>query len=301
MMKNRLLDLGLVTGLDYRDPRTDPHGEFQRFKTHPWVRSLLEGGKMIGYGAKAIPEGGYFSIPRLSTGGCLIVGDAGGLLNGQRLKGLHIAMKSGMLAAETIFDALVADDVSADAMRAYERRVRGSWIERELYEVRNFHQGFAKGRLAGIVNAGISVMTRGLFPQRLEGHAGHQQIRTLAEYYGATEPARYGDLQFDGKLTFDKVTDVYHSGTAHDEDQPCHLKVVDTSICVDRCTREFGNPCERFCPAAVYEMTGEGADRKLQINFSNCVHCKTCDIMDPYQIINWTPPEGGGGPNYKHM
>jgi electron-transferring-flavoprotein dehydrogenase len=300
MMKNRMLDIGLVTGLDYRDPKTDPHHEFQRMKTHPWIRSLLEGGKMIGYGAKAIPEGGYYTIPRLYAGGCLIIGDSGGLLNGQRLKGLHIAMKSGMLAAETIFEALVADDVSTDRMREYERKVQSSWIDSELYEVRNFHQGFDKGRLAGMFNAGLSVMTRGVFPQRLEGHAGHQRMRTLREYYGG-EGRKYEDLQFDGSLTFDKVTDVYHSGTKHDEDQPCHLKVVDTGICVDRCSREYGNPCERFCPAAVYEMVGEGEARKLQINFSNCVHCKTCDIMDPYQIINWTPPEGGGGPNYKLM
>ena len=300
MMKNRLLDIGLVTGLDYRDPQTDPHHEFQRFKQHPWVRGLLEGGRMIGYGAKAVPEGGYYSIPRLYAGGCLIVGDSASLVNAQRLKGVHTAMKSGMLAAETIFDALVADDVSTDAMRPYDRRLRESWIERELYEVRNFHQGFEKGRWAGTFMAGLSVMTRGMFPQRLPGRAGHQHMRTLAEYYGGPA-SKYAGLQFDGKLTFDKVTDVYHSGTSHDEDQPCHLKVVDQSICVDRCTVEYGNPCERFCPAAVYEMTGEGASRRLQINFANCVHCKTCDIMDPYQIINWTPPEGGGGPNYKQM
>ena len=299
MMKNRMLDLGLVTGLDYLDPKTDPHTAFQRFKTHPWLRSLLDGGKMVAYGAKAIPEGGYYSVPRLYTGGALIVGDSGGLLNGQRLKGLHIAMKSGMLAAETIFDALVKDDYSTDAMRRYERKLRKSWIEKELYTVRNFHQGFEKGRLAGIVNAGIAVATGGLLPRRKAVHAGHERIEKLDEYYGdRPQPPAFVP---DGKLTFDKVTDVYHSGTAHDEDQPCHLKVADTSICVDQCTREFGNPCERFCPAAVYEMAGEGAERRLQINFSNCVHCKTCDIMDPYQIITWTPPEGGGGPNYKRM
>jgi electron-transferring-flavoprotein dehydrogenase len=255
---------------------------------------------MIGYGAKAIPEGGYYTRPRLYTGGCLITGDSGGLLNAQRLKGIHMAMKSGMLAAETIFEALVADDVSADMMRGYERRLGESWIERELYAVRNFHQGFEKGRLAGIFTAGLAVMTRGVFPARLPVRAGHQQMRTLGEYYGAAPPPA-ASAPFDGKITFDKVTDVYHSGTAHDEDQPCHLKVVDTGICAGRCTREYGNPCERFCPAAVYEMAGEGEARRLQINFSNCVHCKTCDIMDPYQIINWTPPEGGGGPNYKHM
>ena len=228
------------------------------------------------------------------------MGDSASLLNPQRLKGIHMAIKSGMLAAETIFDALIADDFGTDAMRGYERRVRESWIERELYEVRNFHQGFERGRWAGLFTTGLSFMTRGLFPQRLPVRAGHQHMQTLREYYGGPA-AKYADLQFDGKLTFDKVTDVYHSATAHDEDQPCHLKVVDQSICVDRCTTEYGNPCERFCPAAVYEMAGEGEARKLHINFSNCVHCKTCDIMDPYQIINWTPPEGGGGPNYNHM
>ncbi len=300
MMKDRLLDIGHVTGLDYRDPLTDPHTVFQRFKTHPWVRSLLDGAKMIGYGAKAIPEGGYYSVPRLYTGGALIVGDSGGLLNGQRLKGLHIAIKSGMLAAETIFEALVKDDVSTDAMRLYERKLKASWIEKELYEVRNFHQGFDKGRVAGIVTGGISVLTMGVFPRRMHVHAGHQQMQTLERYYGSAVDGKAPFVP-DGKLTFDKVTDVYHSATAHDEDQPCHLKVADTTICVDRCEREYGNPCQRFCPAAVYEMVGENADRRLQINFSNCVHCKTCDIMDPYQIITWTPPEGGGGPNYKRM
>jgi electron-transferring-flavoprotein dehydrogenase len=209
-------------------------------------------------------------------------------------------MKSGMLAAETIFDALVADDYSADAMLRYSQKVKSSWIEKELYEVRNFHQGFENGRLAGVMTTGISFMTRGVFPQRLPVHAGHLRMKTLTEYYGRTDVKKY-DLKFDGKLTFDKVTDVYHSGASHDEDQPCHLKVVDTTICTDRCTTEFGNPCERFCPAAVYEMVGVAEERRLQINFSNCVHCKTCDILDPYQIINWTPPEGGGGPNYKRM
>lgn len=300
MMKDRMLDIGLVTGLDSLDPQMDPHHEFQRFKMHPWIAGLLEGGKMLGYGAKAIPEGGYYCRPRLYTGGALIVGDSGSLLNGQRLKGLHTAMKSGMLAAETIFEALVADDYSADTMRIYDRKLKASWIEKELYEVRNFHQGFEKGRFAGIFTTGISFMTRGMFPQRLHVQAGHLRMKTLAEYYGKSDVTKY-NLKFDGKLTFDKVTDVYHSGAAHDEDQPCHLKVVDTTICTDRCTREYGNPCERFCPAAVYEMVGDGEERRLQINFANCVHCKTCDIVDPYQIINWTPPEGGGGPNYKLM
>jgi electron-transferring-flavoprotein dehydrogenase len=302
MMRDRLLDIGLVTGLDARDPMTDAHHLFQEFKTHPWVRALLDGGRMIGYGAKAIPEGGLWTVPKLSAAGCLIVGDSGGLLNGQRLKGIHLAMKSGMLAAETILEALLADDASAERLAHYDERVRTSYIHDELYHTRNFHQGFESGRMAGIVNAGLGVLTGGAFPLRRQGRAGHLHMKTLAEYYGAGF-AGYEPPPFDGKLTFDKVTNVYHTGTAHDEDQPCHLKVVDTTICAGRCTVEYGNPCERFCPAAVYEMEEDGATggRRLKINFSNCIHCKTCDIVDPYQIINWTPPEGGGGPNYKHM
>jgi electron-transferring-flavoprotein dehydrogenase len=295
-MKDRLVDIGLVTGLDSPDSQSDPHHEFQRYKTHPWVRSLLDGGKMLAYGAKAIPEGGFYSVPRLYHGGCLIIGDSGSLLNGQRLKGIHLAMKSGMLAAETIFDALVADDFSTDRMRGYDRRLKASYVHRELYGARNFHQGFAHGLWGGIANAALAAATGGALPTRKRIFAGHHH--TKRRQAGA-DSGRYRDLTFDGKLTFDKVTDVFHAATKHDEDQPCHLKVVDPDICVTRCTEEYGNPCERFCPAAVYEMVGDGKERRLQINFSNCVHCKTCDIADPYQIINWTPPEGGGGPNYK--
>jgi electron-transferring-flavoprotein dehydrogenase len=302
MMKDRLIDVGVVAGLDARDPMTDAHHLFQRFKTHPWVRSLLEGGHMIGYGAKAIPEGGLWTVPKLHAAGCLIVGDSGSLLNGQRLKGIHLAMKSGMLAAATIFDALMKDDFSEERLAGYEERVRTSYIHDELFHTRNFHQGFESGRLAGLFNSGLGVMTGGAFPFRKQARAGHQNMKSLAAYYKGGFDG-FESPPFDGTLTFDKVTDVYHTGTAHDEDQPCHLKVVDTSICVDRCTVEYGNPCERFCPAAVYEMEGDAAagTRRLKINFSNCIHCKTCDIVDPYQIINWTPPEGGGGPNYKHM
>jgi len=302
MMADRVLDIGLVTGLDSKDPMTDPHNLFQRYKTHPWVRTLLEGGKMIGYGAKAIPEGGLWTVPKLYAGGCLVVGDSGSLLNGQRLKGIHLAMKSGMLAAATIFDALMAKDFSAQKLAVYEERVRTSYIHDELYHTRNFHQGFEGGRVAGVVNAGLGVLTGGAFPLRKTARAGHMHMESLASYYEGRF-AGYEQPPFDGSLTFDKVTDVYHTGTAHDEDQPCHLKVVDTSICAGRCTVEYGNPCERFCPAAVYEMETDSKtlERKLKINFSNCIHCKTCDIVDPYQIINWTPPEGGGGPNYKRM
>ncbi|MBA3714165.1 MAG: electron transfer flavoprotein-ubiquinone oxidoreductase [Pyrinomonadaceae bacterium] len=307
-MQNRILNIGYVIGLDYRDPLLDPHAEFQRFKQHPFVARLLEGGKMIRYGAKAIAAGGFYAMPQLYSDGVLLVGDCAGFLNSQRLKGIHTAIKSGMLAAETIFEALLAGDFSARQLRRYEQLVEESWIMPELRRVRNFHAGFKRGRWLGLANAGLQFVTRGrhwgLF-DRSGAEPGHLALKKLADYgyHGDDIKQRYGDLRFDGKLTFNKVTDVYHAAVAHDEDQPAHLHVLDTNICATRCAEEFGNPCQRFCPAAVYEMVDDGADgkRRLQINFSNCVHCKTCDIMDPYQIINWVTPEGGGGPGYKNM
>ncbi|HZI18386.1 MAG TPA: electron transfer flavoprotein-ubiquinone oxidoreductase [Pyrinomonadaceae bacterium] len=307
-MQNRILNLGYVTGLDYRDPLLDPHHEFQLFKQHPFVARLLEGGKMIRYGAKTIAAGGFYAIPELYGDGFLLAGDCAGFLNSQRLKGIHTAVKSGMLAAEAIFEALVAEDYSAARLRRYKELIRDSWITTELRSVRNFHSAFKHGRWLGLVNSGLQFVTGGrawgLFDRdSLEpGHAAMRQLKDYG-YLGDNVEQRYGRLKFDGKLTFNKVTDVYHAAVSHDEDQPAHLHVLDTNICTTRCAEEYGNPCQRFCPAAVYEMVEDGADgrRKLQINFSNCVHCKTCDIMDPYQIINWVTPEGGGGPDYKGL
>ncbi|MFN2598859.1 MAG: 4Fe-4S dicluster domain-containing protein [Pyrinomonadaceae bacterium] len=307
-MQNRVVNLGYVTGLDYRDPLLDPHAEFQRFKTHPFVAKLLEGGKLLRYGAKTIAAGGYFAMPQLYADGVLLVGDCASFLNSQRIKGIHTAIKSGMLAAEAIFDALVADDFSAQQLGGYARRVEGSWITRELRGVRNFHAAFNRGRWLGLANAGLQFVTGGrawgLF-DRTSTEPGHAVMGKLAEYgyKGDDISQRYDGLRFDGKLTFNKLTDVYHAAVGHDEDQPAHLHVLDTEICSTRCAAEFANPCQRFCPAAVYEMVDDPSSgkRKLQINFSNCVHCKTCDIMDPYQIINWVTPEGGGGPDYKGM
>jgi electron-transferring-flavoprotein dehydrogenase len=297
-MKDRIINIGLAVGLDYRDPRIDPHHEFQRFKTHPLITDLLKGGKMTRYGAKAMPVGGWYTIPHLAADGVMIVGDSGALLNGERLKGIHTAIKSGMLAAETIFDALVSEDYSLAKLEGYEKKLKESYVGKELYKARNFHQAFDRGRMAGLVVAGISTLTGGRFPGRLPIKAGHKHMEHRSN---GTKGDRYADLKYDDKLTFAKLTDVYYAGTAHDEDQPCHLKVLDTNICVERCTVEYGNPCENFCPANVYEMIEDGDKQRLQINFSNCVHCKTCDIMDPYQIIDWVPPEGGGGPNYRNM
>jgi electron-transferring-flavoprotein dehydrogenase len=307
-MQNRIINIGYVTGLDYRDPLLDPHAEFQRFKQHPFLAKLLEGGKMIRYGAKTIAAGGLYAMPQIYADGVLLVGDCAGFLNSQRLKGIHTAIKSGMLAAEAIFESLLANDFSARQLKRYEELVQSSWIMPELRKVRNFHAGFRKGRWLGMANAGLQFITGGrswgLF-DRASAEAGHEALEKLSSYgyKGDDISQRYNGLRFDGKLTFTKLTDVYHAAVKHDEDQPAHLHVLDTNICATRCAEEFGNPCQRFCPAAVYEMVEDGHEgkRRLQINFSNCVHCKTCDIMDPYQIINWVTPEGGGGPDYKGM
>jgi electron-transferring-flavoprotein dehydrogenase len=294
------VSIGLVIGLDNADPRFDPHEAFQQFKTHPRITKLLEGGKMIRYGAKTIPEGGYFSIPRTAMDGALIIGDSAGFLNSQRLKGIHLAMKSGMLAAEAVFEALQKSDFSSATLSSFETKWQSSWIKDELWRVRNFHQAFDGGFWSGLFHAALQQVTggRGL-RARYSTHAGHERMKHLSEFkLQAREP-----FKGDGKLTFDKLSDVYHSATHHEEDQPSHLRIADFNICNDRCTREYGNPCQHFCPAAVYEMeeTPGAAGPRLKLNPSNCVHCKTCDIADPYQIITWVPPEGGGGPHYDGM
>jgi electron-transferring-flavoprotein dehydrogenase len=305
-MQNDQVIVGLVVGLDYKNPLLDPHQEFQRFKTHPEIARLLQGGKMAFYGAKALPEGGWWSLPRLSGDGFLIVGDSAGFLNGQRLKGIHLGMKSGMLAAETIVEALKAGGATAERLALFGPKVEGSWIKQEMYPVRNFHQAFEHGLPAGMFQAGAGLVTGGRgwgFKDRLPAHAGHEMMVNLQTPQGkAMKPP--APVRPDGKLTFDKLADVYNSGTSHEEDQPVHLIVHDPNVCVTRCAVEYDNPCQRFCPAAVYEMVpdaGSPSGKRLQINASNCVHCKTCDIMDPYQIITWVPPEGGGGPNYGKM
>ncbi len=299
-MKDNQAIVGLVVGLDYLNPHLDPHQEFQRMKTHPFFRDLLEGGTMTHYGAKAVPLGGWFSMPRLAGEGYMVTGDSGGFLNAQKLKGIHLAIKSGMLAAETIFEGLKRGEMRESD---YPTKVEKGSIRKELWPVRNFHQAFDHGQLAGMVQAGLSMVTGGRgwgFKDRLAAHPGHERMEKLDGPHAVVRPP----VAFDGKLTFDKLGDVYNSGTAHEEDQPVHLQVSDLDLCADRCVREYGNPCVRFCPAGVYEMEEDDSTpsgKKLQINASNCVHCKTCDIMDPYQVINWVPPEGSGGPNYGRM
>jgi electron-transferring-flavoprotein dehydrogenase len=298
------ISIGYVTGLDYEDPRTDPHHVFQDFKEHPLARRLLEGGKMIRYGAKTLPYGGWLTMPRIYGNCWMILGDSASFLNSQRLKGIHLAIKSGMLAAETAFDALLSGNSSADTLSEYKAAVDASWIHEELYPVRNFHQAFEHGLYDGLVKAGIQQLMRGsnLGPD-YKNEAGYLRMRhaDALSPYGDGRDHFLGNAKGDGKLTFDRLTDVYHSGTRHEDDQPVHLVIEDLDICNSRCGKEFGNPCQYFCPAAVYEMVESpesSSGKQLHINFANCVHCKTCDIMDPYQIINWVPPEGGGGPNY---
>lgn len=303
-LSDSLWYVGCVTGLDAKDPTSDPHANLQRLKTHPLVRRLIEGGKPISYGAKAIPEGGWYAMPRLYADGLLLAGDTGGFLNGGRLKGVHLAIKSGMLAAEQIMECLLADDFSAAKLAGYESKVAGSWAGEELKSMRNFHQAFDGGLWQALPRTGLQMFMGGLdvFGDHLPGHAGHERMQKLSAVHPSGKPV---PPKYDGKLTFDKLADVYLSGTMHDEDQPVHLVVADTSVCATQCRNEFGNPCQHFCPAAVYEMVPDEArgagEIKLQINASNCVHCKTCDIADPYQIITWTTPEGGGGPNYKRL
>jgi len=299
-MRDNRVSLGMVVALEYHNPLFDPHEAFQRFKTHPHVRRILEGGKLVRYGAKTVPYGGWYSMPRSYVDGGLIIGDSASLLNSQRLKGIHTAIKSGILAAETIYDALCAGDTSAKMLENYPKKIEESWIKKELWGVRNFHQAFHNGLLPGLFQSAVQMVTggRGLVDP-MRSKPGYQDFEKLNR--GASLVDQSTRFKGDGRLTFDRLTDVYHSGTRHEEDQPCHLVVLDPNICGDRCVREYGNPCQYFCPAAVYEMVTEKGAAKLKINASNCVHCKACDIADPYQIINWVPPEGGGGPNYEGM
>ena len=308
-LANNRVSVGLVLALEYADPQFDPHAAFQKWKTHPFVKKLLDGGKLVRYGAKSLPYGGWYAMPRNTADGVLIIGDSGSFLDSQRLKGIHLAMKSGMLAAETIFEALKTGDASAKTLGGFQSGVEQSYIRDEMWKVRNFHQSFQHGMFRGFFHTAFQQITggRGLVdPMRAEaGYKHYKKIR-------AAKSSQDDEERFkgDGKLTFDRLTDVYHSGTRHEEDQPCHLHVLDTNICITRCVEEYGNPCQYFCPAAVYEIarevdrsavTGETERLRLKINFANCVHCKTCDIADPYQIIDWVVPEGGGGPNYEGM
>jgi electron-transferring-flavoprotein dehydrogenase len=334
--KDDHVSLGFVVSLDSPNPALDPHRMFSQWKEHPFVRSILEGGEVVRYGAKAIPEGGWFSLPRPYMPGAMLVGDSVGFMNMTRLKGIHLAMKSGMLAAETAFEVLRDQAEASEARtKAYWNRILDSWIFEEMWKVRNFRQAFQKkpfGFIRGSLAAGVHVESGGLWPPgRLPLIDDHHRIEKLKDAPNAKQapgqllpsvdlaarvaaarkdgvktfapkdrPAGMPEMSVkSGGLVFDKVTDVYHSGSTHDEDQPPHLVVADMDVCHTRCAEEYGNPCQYFCPASVYEMVEAegGKGRQLRLNFSNCVHCKTCDIRDPYQIITWVTPQSGG-PRY---
>ncbi len=299
LSENRL-SIGYVVGLDHSDARLDPHALFTRWKLHPEVARLLEGGEVLRYGAKTIPGGGYFAMPRLFGDGFVLVGDTAGFVNMSRLKGIHLALKSGLLAAEAIAEALAKGDTSAAGLSGYGRCFEASWAREELWKTRNFRQAFQSGFLAGLLDAGLQLATGG------RGLVARRRSRPDHETMGPVAAARLQKPAFDGRLALDKLTDVYHSGTIHEEDQPAHLVVRDPALCIERCTQEYGNPCQHFCPAAVYEWPFASPEEARKaggvvINAANCVHCKTCDIADPYQIIEWVAPEGGGGPKYIDM
>ena len=305
-MSDKMVSVGYAVGLDSPDPTNDPHLKFQRLKTHPLLREILEGGTMLHYGAKTIPVAGYYAVPRLYHDGLLLGGDTAGMLNPQKLKGIHLAIKSGMMVAETIVDGLKAGDFGANTLKTYRQRCERSWVHQELYRSRNIHAGFKGGLYAGLFHGVAQMVTggRGLFNRR--GHKrDHEHVLTVAAFqkrFGRKPEAQ--KMTFDNQYLFDKLTDVYKSGTQHEEEQPPHLVIDDYETCNTRCTEEYGNPCQYFCPTQVYEMVDD-PDRegklKLQLTPSNCVHCKTCDIADPYQVIRWVTPQGGEGPNYTNL
>src|SRR5499427_137150 len=288
-LDNDRVYVGYIVGLDYQDPRLAPFEAFQQYKNHPRVKPLLEGGEIISAGARAIVAGGWQSMPTLEMPGAILIGDAGGTLNFARIKGVHQAIRSGTLAGQHIAET--------GGGAGFDARWRASQVGRELRRVRNFKPAFKRGMWLGLVNAAWEMLTGGHSPWTLKNRADWSRLARLAEFESPdrgwverTLPPR------------DRVSFVFFAGNAHEESQPVHLKVADTRICVERCTQEFGNPCERFCPAGVYELVDDGSGgRRLQINAANCVHCKACDIKDPYEIITWTTPEGGSGPNYQSL
>ena len=297
-MEDRLAAVGFVVGLGYTNPYLNPYEEFQRYKTHPAIRTFLEGGKRIAYGARAISAGGLQALPKLVfPGGCLI-GDDAGFLNASRIKGSHAAMKSGMLAAEALCDAIQAGR-EGDELTAYPEAFRSSWLHDELHRARNFKPFMSKGLYSGTLMVGIDqVVFRGKAPWTLHhDHADHETLRPKGE----AEPIVYPKP--DGVLTFDRLSSVFVSNTNHNEDQPIHLTLKDAGVPVNVNLALYDAPEQRYCPAGVYEIVrdADGSNPRLQINAQNCVHCKTCDIKDPTQNIVWVTPEGGGGPNYPNM
>ena len=295
-LEDNMVSVGFVVGLDYENPYLSPFEEFQRFKTHPAIRPVLEGGRRIAYGARAINEGGFQSVPDLAFPGGALLGCAAGFVNVPRIKGSHTAMKSGAMAAESVFEA-IQEGRGGDTLEAYPRRYRESWVHDELRRARNFRPAFRRGLLFGMLYGGLDLkILRGRAPWTFRHLPDHTRLGKAADCPRIEYPKP------DGKIAFDRLSSVFLSNTNHEEDQPAHLTLKDERVPIEVNLAEYDAPEERYCPAGVYEIVGrdEGAPR-LQINAQNCVHCKTCDIKDPSQNIDWVTPEGGGGPNYPNM
>jgi electron-transferring-flavoprotein dehydrogenase len=295
-LEDNLVAVGFVVGLDYQNPWLSPYEEFQRYKTHPAIRGFFAGGRRISYGARALSEGGLQSLPRLSFPGGLLLGDTAGFLNVPKIKGTHMAMKSGILAADSIFALLSEDNFGVEAS-GYGERVRDSWLHDELHRVRNIRPAFRWGLFGGLAYGALDTFIfRGKAPWTMGHHDDHSQLGDKMAYPKIAYPKP------DGVLTFDRLSSVFLSATNHEENQQCHLRLKDESVPISLNYAKYGAPETRYCPAGVYEILGEDEGQpRLQINAQNCLHCKTCDIKDPGQNIVWSVPEGGGGPNYPNM
>ncbi|MBT8141998.1 MAG: electron transfer flavoprotein-ubiquinone oxidoreductase [Gammaproteobacteria bacterium] len=288
-LDNDRIYIGYVVGLDYQDPNFAPFEAFQQFKHHPKIKALLEGGEILSSGARTIIEGGYQSLPTMEMPGAVLIGDAAGTLNVPKIKGIHMALRGGMQAAKLFHEKQSMDGFTA--------AFKASPAGKELKKVRNMRPGFNKGFWFGMFNAMLETATFGLLPWTLKNHSDHDSLKKLE--HNATPERDFVERDLPPR---DRLASVYFAATEHDESQPHHLRVRDTNICATTCATEYGNPCTKFCPAHVYEMVDDGqGGKKLHINAANCVHCKACDIKDPYQIIDWVPPEGGSGPNYQNL
>jgi len=297
-LEDNQVAVGFVVGLDYANPHLSPFEEFQRFKTHPAIRPIFEGGRRISYGARALSEGGVQSVPKLSFPGGLLIGDTAGFLNVPKIKGTHTAMKSGMMAAEAVFEVLSVEQGGPFEIDSFDAKVKDSWVWSELYQARNIRPSFHKGLWAGIAYSAIDTYVfRGHAPWTFHHHPDHESLGKASDHPKIDYPKP------DGKVSFDRLSSVFISNTNHEENQPVHLQLKNPGIPMSHNLPLYDAPEQRYCPAGVYEIVADDAGKpeRLQINAQNCLHCKTCDIKDPSQNINWVVPEGGGGPNYPNM
>ena len=285
--------VGFVYGLDYTSATANPHKLFRKYKAHPVVEEYIKGGKAVAYGAKMIPEGGFYAVPEVYNDGLLIVGDGAGLVDSLRIKGVHIAMMSGRVAGETLAECWLKEDFSKNELKHYEERLKNTSGWQQIKRVRNVRASFSKGIMAGVMSAGFAWSTYGAFPfWQVPIKRDHEGMKTLLE--SSTDD---WDIPIS-PLSMDRLTDVFLSGTKHEEDQPCHIHIIDSNRCIQECLPKYGAPCLLFCPARVYALEN---DNHIHVDFSNCLHCKTCQIKDPLQNIEWTLPQGGDGPRYTRM